>query len=284
MTQLREDREPEEAEAQVGTKGVHSFGPNGATRLFAEWDDIFGYRTATNVLEKWKQEFLDEEMYLIRECSTSNEAILRSFVHEVMPFDCLAIGGWKPNENRLSDVVASLFSTNWNHPFAVPILRCVFNALISDAADLSPGRRNSIERLRSSFDRSPLQIFVWRERPGALSRADIEIFVSGKEPMLITIEHKVRDGEETLIDGVQQTIRLWDDAVARAEQLGVPADRVIGIFLTPGGDLPTNDKFVPMSFQAFAEAVCAGVKGHPDKHISEAAMSILGFMNFYRRA
>lgn len=47
-------------------------------------------------------------------CRSQCQGFLERFVIERQQLDCLAIGGWQPKENQLSDVVAAVFEPTWH--------------------------------------------------------------------------------------------------------------------------------------------------------------------------
>lgn len=231
------------------------------------------------MLDSWaKQPFANG--YVTKD-SNDHHALLNSFLHEVEPFDCLIIARWHPSENQLSDVVAALFDSDWGHPFALPILNGVLDALVSKQS-LTPTMRDTVSQIQRSLDISRTRISVRREHVGLTSRADIDVFRRGSEGFFVRIEHKLRGGTETFSADAHQTTRLWKDAVE--EGLGFP--NVLGIFLSPEGRSAQDSNFVKLSFRELAKAVNTAVTGvcTDTKLLPPAAVSILGFMSFYGRA
>jgi hypothetical protein len=264
--------------------------PKGSLRLVADWDKTFGHGSATAVLDCWRGQSFATSTKSLMENTADHEALLRSFVFKVEPFDCFLIANWRPNENQLSDVILALFDRNWGHPFALPILQGILGTLLSKR--LSAETRDLVMHIRSSLDRDRPQILVRRERWGSSSRADIDICSRGANGFLLCIEHKVRGGKETFIDDKFQTERLWEDAVGvdgRAAHLEIDSKRVIAIFLTPDLEPARCNQFVSLSFGEFADAATTAVTAYlavtdrPSDAATSAATSILGFMNFYRR-
>jgi hypothetical protein len=203
----------------------------------------------------------------------------------------------------LSDVIASLFDRNWGHPFAIPIFRRLLQTIASGNFSQQPNI-GSMDRILKTLVPNVSQLFVRRERRGDSSRVDIDIYAAGSSSFLLCIEHKIRGGRETAISGKRQTVRQWQDAVGRAQRLGIGRDNVVGIFLTPGGEPAADENFVPVSFKQFSDVVRAAVIGDGRQgsscrdlisssssaelegagQISEVTASILGFMSFYGRS
>ena len=259
-------------------RNTHRFTIRNANGILAEWSKEFAYANAAAVLDDWQsQSFAKSFKSRMEENSDTYHDLLQSFIRVIEPFDCLLIAGWEPHENELSDVVAALFNPNWGHPFAVEILKHVLGALVSNGS-LSAAKYESIQK---SIGPERTQLFVRREHWGDSSRADIDVYTSGRDAFLVRIEHKIRGGAETFIRGQAQTSRLWKDAA----KVGIEPGNVIGIFLSPGGEPAASRDFRVLSFAEFADAVCSALTDSLGgaNHTSKAAESILGFMSYYRR-
>jgi hypothetical protein len=265
-------------------KTGNTFGVRKSQRLLLEWDKAFAHRNASSVLDGWASQLFARSFRSLSNDTTVHRALLQSFVSEIAPFDCFLIAGWEPTENPLSDAIAALFDSNWGHPFAQRILHHTLGAVASNGS-FSRAQADKIRHVQESFAFIRPQIFVSREQRGDSSRADIDVYSPGSDGFLVRIEHKVRDGSETTIAGKDQTLRLWEDAIKRAGQLGIDREYVFNIFLSPGGDPAAYSEFGVLSFHELSDAVRAAVIDiSPEaKTISGAAASILGFMGFYRR-
>src|SRR5580704_3110751 len=235
--------------------GTRAFGIRKSRKLIAEWDNVFAHGNSVAVLDAWTLQPFAKSFESLAEDSTAHRSLLQLFTYDVEPFDCLQIGGLQPNENQLSDVIAALFDQNWGHPFALPILKRILDALLRKGSH-SRATSDSILRLQDSLVPDHTSILVKRERRGDASRADIDVYAPGSNGFLVCIEHKIRYGAETFIAGEYQTHRLFRDAVTRAAQLHSARENVIAVFLTPGGEKATNADFAVLTCRVFADAIC----------------------------
>jgi hypothetical protein len=83
-----------------------------ADKLIAEWSKIFAHANAATVLTDWKRQPFAKSLKASTESASTHDALLKSFICEIEPFDCLLIAGWEPDENQLSDVITSLFDSD----------------------------------------------------------------------------------------------------------------------------------------------------------------------------
>jgi hypothetical protein len=246
-----------------------------AVEVLQAWEKAIVVRKQQEIvhlLDEWeRQPFASGFLPLSSNASASQHEFFDRFLREVIPFDCLKIGGWRPNENQLSDVVAAFFDHTWGHDHSFAI----FDALVDTVWDKISSPAIAFIKSLSGAERYGFS--VKREQSGEHSRADIDL--CGRN-FLVRIEHKVRGGFETYGHGnIPQTERLLDDAKMRAESLQIETSHVCCVLLTPEGHAAMAQDFVALSFDAFAETVANAMKSCSD----ECATSIRGFLNFYRR-
>lgn len=231
-------------------------GKEAQARLIAEWE---------------RQPFAARFVSLSGDASASQQKFLDQFLREVTPFDCLKIGGWHPNENQLSDVVAALFDQSWRHGHSFTILDALMEA--ASAKTSSP----AVAFIKSLSATERHDFSVKREQAGEHSRADVDL--CGRN-FLVRIEHKIRGGSETYDHANKaQTERLLGDALERATSLQIQKAHACCILLTPEGYEATARDFVALSFGEFAKTITKALHSRSD----EGAASIKGFLNFYRR-
>jgi hypothetical protein len=200
--------------------------------------------------------------------------LLTFHASELGGFDCFEIGGWRPTENQLSDIIAAILDPRRGHGFGFEILQALFNRLLT--YPFSPVQQLRVRNVANAIQAAGGDITVKRERIGMSSRADIEVW--GRN-FLIIIEHKVARGKETFGNVTHQTFRLEHDFTEKAAKFGIQATHLILIFLTPEGMRPQNPEFIPVSFEFLSKAIAEVV----EREGTLAARSILGFSAFYRR-
>jgi hypothetical protein len=206
--------------------------------------------------------------------TTVYNQLLSLHASQIGGFDCFGIGGWRPNENQLSDIVAALFDPKRGHGLGLRILQVFLIHLLN--YPLSSAQRIRVRNVAHSIQVTGSDVTVKRERIGLSSRADIEVW--GNDFLLI-VEHKVARGKETFGHATHQTFRLEHDFATKAAQFGIEASHIVMIFLTPEGMLPHNPEFIPVSFELLSKAIAEVV----EQEHTPVARSILGFCEFYRR-
>jgi len=169
------------------------------------------------------------------------------------------------NEHHLNDVIAQILDPRKNEPYARLILSEVLNQFPKSAA------AKNIERLVN--DGVPYA--VYREYDMYNSIPDICL---SSEKFMIFIENKMRGGTETGIIG-NQTVRHWAGLSAEAARLNIPSDCLLGIFLTPEGDLASSENFQPISSADFRGAIEKALQ--PDISAWHK-YNILSFLDFYQ--
>jgi hypothetical protein len=233
------------------------------TAFLDEWEDVFGGSAARQTLNEWPQPFASRYLHLLDD-RTDHHELLAEAIRDRGLFDCFSIAKWRPNENRLSDVIAALFDPGWGHEYWLPILKSVLAKLHEKA----PGQ--PIASVRESLDGMQARVRVRREVRGSMSRADIDIY--GPD-FVVRIEHKLRGGSETIVSGEPQTNRLARDA-------GDSNLKTILVYLSPEGGRSEKRDFIPLSFRELAEAVA---KALGLVKLTPIQASIVGFIDFYGR-
>jgi hypothetical protein len=78
----------------------------------------------------------------------------------------------------------------------------------------------------------------------------MDIEIAARRGFILHIENKIWSSE-----GEAQTHREWADLLLRAEQLEVPEENRRALFLTPNGDQPLNNNFIPVSWRDIADVL-----------------------------
>jgi hypothetical protein len=247
-----------------------------ARQLLASWDPEAGASQSDALLANWDQQPF-AKLYKF-EHPEHHWALLSSAIYENHLFDCFQIAAWDPDENNLSDVIAALFDRTWGHNYFTPILR----AILETIAEKLEGRRELVAKIVKYINAGEIRVVAQRECRGEESRSDIDVFGA---QFFLRIEHKLRGGTETIVRNKSQTDRLLNDAMSRADKLGIDRDNVIAILLSPEESHAKNRSFISLTFEEFASAVCEAVAASEGIKSSfpPAAASILGFATFYGR-
>jgi hypothetical protein len=255
----------------------------GARKLLQNWHDTKGLTSAQRLLGSWQQQPFAAPYEKIQRDNSEHHHFLAEAVRECELFDCLLIGGWRPNENELSDVVAALLSPTWGHGFWRHALKNLLVAIHEKLPKRKSTRiRNVAEQISKRID-ADSGIVVGREHWGENSRADIDVYGSG---FFLRIEHKTRYGAETPhSSGVAQTERLFKDAAAYAALLGIAPENVLAVLLSPNGQQASSSDFCAISYREFATSIRKAITDSIEgiDRLPRAAESILGFLNFYGR-
>jgi hypothetical protein len=118
----------------------------------------------------------------------------------------------------------------------------------------SLGFRLFLEEFHIPLHYAELPYWVRREVTGNESRVDVEVACAGH--FLIHIENKIWAAE-----GTRQTEREWEDLLARAAWLSIDTSAtpscLHGLFLTPGGEPPTDGRFRAISWGGVARILDA---------------------------
>ncbi len=233
----------------VGTNKQREF-----SGLIAQWEqETFAkQREFSRLIAQWeRQPFAGAFLPLTLKARLADQAFLDQYVLEVRPFDCFMIGGWRPNENQLSDVIAGLFDQNWGHDHSPAI----FDSFLKVARGKSASP--AIDYIQSLSRNERHNFSVKREQSGADSRADIDIY---GQNFLVRIEHKIRGGSETLVRRKGQASRLLGNAIDRAKLLQIDKMNVCCVFLTPEGRAASIRDFIPLSFGDFADGIAECIR------------------------
>jgi hypothetical protein len=232
----------------------------------------FGVSDADALLTSWSA----AQYKIYQEQGSIHQHFLVRFLEKIQPleFDCCDIGGWRPGENELSNVIAAIFDPRWQHGFNVACFDALL-ALIATKPSLESAQK-TIASIKALIPEDKSKLRVIREGAGDTSRSDIELI--GRD-FLICIEHKSRGGLETDVGGLPQTVRLLKDARRKAKAQRITSDRVIGVLLSPEGKPAESDEFIAIQYgelaTAITSAICTSSGG--------AAASIRGFMAYYGR-
>jgi len=232
--------------------------------------NTFGVADAKRLLDGWSA----YQNKLYQEQGPKHQEFLVRFLKELQPFefDCCDIGGWHPNENELSNVIAAIFNPRRQHGFAGASLDALLDLI---AAKTSLGSvKETIAYIKALKPEDKYELKVIREGAGEVSRSDIELV--GRN-FLICIEHKLRGVAETTHEnGQAQTVRLLKDV---KKKLASDTQPVIGILLSPEGKPAVSEQFTAIKFGELATAVASAISNS----WKPAAASIRGFMAYYGR-
>ena len=89
--------------------------------LLTAWDDDFGQQNGRALLADWNAQPFAKRFTGLLEDREEHKLLLKSFIRDIDPFDCLLIADWRPSENTLSDVIAALLNPDWGHPLKNPL-------------------------------------------------------------------------------------------------------------------------------------------------------------------
>jgi hypothetical protein len=201
------------------------------------------------------------------------EQVLAAFTAaNLKKFNIFLKVGFTADENNLSDAIAALLDPKGSHGLGLWPLRMLLRTLSTKQS--APSQVNLILPLLEDSDCS---IHILRERYEGEGKTipDIEI-VSDK--FIIFIENKIQGGSETYMYGQYQTDRQWVALKGKGNRIGVPLDRLLGIFLTPNGESAKNSNFISLSVPELVTAFDEALKAVPDCSCSN---SIQAFLEFY---
>jgi hypothetical protein len=165
-------------------------------------------------------------------------------------YDIFLKAGFLPNENNLSDAIASLLDPNQGHQLGTKPLECLLKQIKRNSGLSSP------DEIISLLRNDQIKISVKRESHEIGTRPDIEIF---SEDFLIFIENKVRGGIETDINGKLQTDRQWEALNKKGTKYGIPEERLLGIFLSPEKKPPYNKGFISVSVNELIASIISAI-------------------------
>jgi len=229
------------------------------------------FRTAATILKAFRRAGLSRSLLEDKERNVHQaQRVMHVFrAKGLHHFDIFRTAGFIATEKGLSDAVASLIDPKRAHRLGIWPLKILLKKLRNRA----PARVGAISRAL----RKPVgDIQVLRERHEEKTTPDIEI-VSRK--FLIFIEHKLRGGGETYLNGQPQTSRQWNALEQKCTRDEIPIERCLAIFLTPEGKQPAHSEFVSLSVDELASAFLEAMKMTrkcPSKH------SIKAFLHYYR--
>jgi hypothetical protein len=110
------------------------------------------------------------------------------------------------------------------------------------------------EKLRIPVSYADKEYWVRREVAGEDSRIDVE--VAAREVFIVHIENKIWSPEGTAQTKERaQTNREWRDLLRRAKDLKIPEGNVHALFLTRNGRHPSDEKFIPISWDQIARVL-----------------------------
>lgn len=175
-----------------------------------------------------------------REALASAGRVLRtSRTCGVSRYDIFAIAHFLPNEDSLSDAIASLLNPNELHALGVAPLRCLLQNISITFPAHGPCIRAILPYLTD-----PSSIRVEKRIRREETVPDLEIHGRG---FIIFIENKLSGGCETVFDGKSQTHRQWRQLQKLARVAGVPQERTLALFLSPQGKSAACGHFIPIS-------------------------------------
>ena len=168
-------------------------------------------------------------------------------------FDLLRIGGFRPDENALSDMLAALRDPQRIHGLGAAPLRQMLLALARQRGS-DPEWCERLGWLVTRAEEERPRISVIRELPVRDTIPDIAILAPS---FTIFLENKVRGGKETNHwSGLAQTVRQWHALLRRADRLAFdPGRDVLGVLLTPEGYIAKCPSTVHLSTAELAAAL-----------------------------
>jgi hypothetical protein len=147
-------------------------------------------------------------------------------------FNLFRIADVRVNENQFTEALAALLDPEEPHGLGNLCLRALVRLAGSRAGA-------GVERALLSGAR----LRVRTQRP--LEETTPDIVVSSRA-VLVMIEHKVRRGRETVVNGEPQTVRQHRRLLELADERGIPRDATLGILLSPDAIAPAKPEFVAM--------------------------------------
>ena len=163
------------------------------------------------------------------------------FLASISKIDLFATMKIKPNENQISDVIASLLNPKtsiWGQEILLKLID-------------KYGHNKQLHKLLKDTPRK--NFYVRREWSGEYSRIDIRILTKNRCPeknIIIDFEMKIGSGEETISNGIFQTQREWNDLEKIANLKKIPKTNVIAFFVSPFGTTPRSNKFISIRYSS----------------------------------
>ncbi len=190
-------------------------------------------------------------------------------------YDIFRIAGFWPDENSLSDAIASLLNPTEPHGLGFAPLRSLL-------ALTRQKRPEVVGEVPEDDEWTSLPVHVYRERDEGLTRPDIEIITPR---FLIFIENKMRGGAETVTRHGSQTERQWEALQKKGAKLGLDEKARIGVYLTPEGKPAASPHFVSVTVDEVVEVIQRAVEesgGTTGQGHVAAVRAFLGFLRSHR--
>ena len=225
------------------------------------------------LLHNMKQNGLDSSFRNKREEQLQRSMALLhlSKSRNIFRYDVFRKAGFLPEENNLSDALASIFDPKEMHGLGVMPLK----KLIQVVQKKCKRGENSITN--ELIEANKNRISVTREKIEEGTRPDIEIVCPD---FIIFIENKMFGGQETKSsDGEWQTDRQWIALKAKCIRYSLHAHRRgIGVLLSPDGHVPKSNNFISITVDELTEPIKFALSKEPRR---QEIYSLLAFLDFY---
>jgi hypothetical protein len=147
-------------------------------------------------------------------------------------FDLFRIAGVRVNENQFSEALVALFDARASHGLGERAFRAFLSLLPVSAA----------RRIQHDV-RQRVRYSVRSQRSGEKTTPDILVL---GDSFIVLIEHKVRWGRETVVEGKKQTVRQAKMLLELCERHHVKQSAALGVLLSPEGTRPSAPSFVTL--------------------------------------
>lgn len=177
----------------------------------------------------------DREDYALLEGLRNDEAQFGRLDDHLRQFNLFEVLGIVRQEIRHSNLLAFLMSPRESHGMGDSFLR----EMLEHAA--SQGEGEVARTLRAALERGLGQIEDVRRE---WSQIDV-LLVDRENRLTIMIENKIDSREHS-----DQLSRYWEQV-----ESAMPGHRIVGLYLTPDGDPPSDDRYIAISYDFVADAL-----------------------------
>ena len=141
-------------------------------------------------------------------------------------------------EHKRSDIILWLFSKHSSHGASLLVAKCFVKR---------------ISKLSGIRLRTPSNNYEAR-REVSQGKGKLDLVIKEPKHWIIGIEHKLSDGKENTmeIDGEKEKQTKYQMDGLKAN-LGV--ETILGVYLSPSGDAPVDDRWIPFSYYNFVEVI-----------------------------
>ena len=185
--------------------------------------------------------------------------------HKTTQYDLFRVLNFKPSENNISDVIASIINPK-KSPWGKDILIALLNEGKKNHK-LEVNFENVIQLVKKTPNK---RFFIKREWRGDLSRIDIRVTTRNPYPeenIVIDLEMKTGNGSETFSNEMYQTEREWKDLQKFREKLKIPYKNIIAFYISPLEFKPKCKYFIPISGYQLNEYILNIMKNTPTTDI-----------------